>query len=148
MPVFTTCGLGMKSASVTATSMATPMVSGAAALLLQQNPSLTPDQVKARLMKTAYKAFPPSSTATDPTTGITYTSQYDLFTVGSGYLDIQAALLSTDLASATTGSAMTPAVTQDANGNIVLVAPRLYGGIPLFGVTPSFGATRSFRVST
>src|SRR5204862_1150445 len=35
------------------TSMAAPMVSGAAALMLQQQGSLTPDQVKARLMKTA-----------------------------------------------------------------------------------------------
>jgi serine protease AprX len=43
------------------TSMATPMVSGAAAILLQKNPSLTPDQVKAILMATATKSnFVPS----------------------------------------------------------------------------------------
>jgi serine protease AprX len=35
------------------TSMATPMVSAAAALMLQANPALTPDQVKARMMRTA-----------------------------------------------------------------------------------------------
>jgi serine protease AprX len=35
------------------TSMATPVVSGAVADMLQGQPSLTPDQVKARLMKTA-----------------------------------------------------------------------------------------------
>jgi serine protease AprX len=40
------------------TSMAAPMVSGTVALMLQQNPGLTPDQVKARLMKTASKTFP------------------------------------------------------------------------------------------
>src|SRR5437867_8724629 len=82
------------------TSMATPVVSGAAVLLLQQNPNLTPDQVKARLMKTASKTFPASSSATDPTTGITYTDYYDIFTIGAGYLDIAAALSSNDLAGA------------------------------------------------
>ncbi len=35
--------------------MATPAVAGAVALLLQEQSTLTPDQVKARLMKTAYK---------------------------------------------------------------------------------------------
>ena len=74
------------------TSMATPVVSAAAALLLQQNPSLTPDTIKARLMKTASKNFPVASTAYDPTTGQSYTNTYDMFTVGAGYLDIAAAL--------------------------------------------------------
>ena len=35
--------------------MATPAVAGAVALMLQEQSTLTPDQVKARLMKTAYK---------------------------------------------------------------------------------------------
>src|SRR5260370_29128133 len=46
--------------TLSGTSMATPMVSGAAALLLQKDASLTPDTVKARLMKTATKNFPTS----------------------------------------------------------------------------------------
>ena len=79
--------------------MATPVVSGAAALLLQQNPNMTPDQVKARLMKSASKTFPASTSYTDPTTGITYNEQYDIFTVGAGYLDVYAALMNTDNAS-------------------------------------------------
>ena len=74
------------------TSMATPVVSGAAALMIEKDPSLTPDTVKARLMKTASKTFPVMSTATDPTTGQTYTDFYDMFTVGAGYLDVAAAL--------------------------------------------------------
>src|SRR6266480_621890 len=40
------------------TSMATPVVSATAALMLQKDPSLSPDTVKARLMKTATKSFP------------------------------------------------------------------------------------------
>ena len=96
------------------TSMATPVVSSAAASLLQKNPSLTPDQIKARLMKTASKTFPVSSVAVDPTTGISYTSYYDIFTVGAGYLDTAAALANNDLA---TGSALSPTVTYNASNN-------------------------------
>ncbi len=105
--------------TLSGTSMASPMVSGAAALLLQQNPSLTADQVKARLMKTASRGFLSSSTATDPLTGITYTSQYDIFTVGAGYLDIWAALNDTTPA---TGTALSPTVTLDSvNQKVSLV---------------------------
>jgi serine protease AprX len=57
------------------TSMAAPMVSGAAALLLEQDPTLAPATVKARLMLSARKA-----------------SVGDPFATGAGALDIVAAL--------------------------------------------------------
>jgi serine protease AprX len=56
--------------TLSGTSMATGVVSGAAALMLQQDPTLTPDQVKARMMKTAYKNLPPYTTVVD--SGVTY----------------------------------------------------------------------------
>lgn len=74
------------------TSMAAGVVSGAAVLLVQKNPALTPDQVKARLMKTAYKNLQQFSSTTDSATGTVYYDQADVFTVGAGYLDIQSAL--------------------------------------------------------
>lgn len=100
------------------TSMATPVVSSAAAILIQKDPTLTPDQVKARLMKTAFKQFPASSVGTDPVTGIAYTSYYDIFTVGAGYLDIAAALSNNDRASA---QALSPSVSKASNGTTALV---------------------------
>jgi serine protease AprX len=125
------------------TSMAAPVVSGAAALLLQKNPILTPDQVKARLMKTAYKTFPAYSTATDPVTGVSYTSQYDIFTVGAGYLDIQAALANTDLAPATAGSALSPVVARDSSGNVYLVngTSVIWGGSVVWGNSVVWGTS-------
>ena len=77
------------------TSMAAGAASGAVAALLG-NQDLTPDQVKARLMKTATKTFPRTSIIKDPATGQTFTIQYDLFTVGAGYLNLDAALASKD----------------------------------------------------
>jgi serine protease AprX len=97
------------------TSMATPVVSGTVALMLQKDPSLTPDTVKARLMKTATKTFPVSSVATDPTSGQSYTSYYDIFTVGAGYVDAAAALAdyeNTSLSSVSPNASYNPATQQ------------------------------------
>ena len=69
------------------TSMATPMVAGTAALLAQKfGASITPDAIKAKLMKSATKSFPSRSTFG------AQTIQYDIFTVGAGYLDVMGAL--------------------------------------------------------
>ena len=68
------------------TSISAPMVSGAAALLLQNDPTLTPDQVKYRLMATANNNWP----------------GYDANKAGAGYLDIYAAVHGTTTESANT----------------------------------------------
>ena len=69
------------------TSVAAPMVSGAVALLLQDEPNLTPDQVKYRLMATANQDWP----------------GYDATTAGAGYLDVYSAVYSNTTESANTG---------------------------------------------
>jgi serine protease AprX len=110
--------------SLSGTSMAAGIVSGMVADLLDANPRLTPDQVKARLMLTASKSFPKSSSVYDPVTGSTYVSQYDLFTVGAGYVDLAAALANSD---AFAGSAMSPVAIFDANYGFYLARDRSSG---------------------
>lgn len=106
--------------TLSGTSMATGVVSGVIADLLQAQPQLTPDQVKARLMKTAYKTFPSTSSVYDPSSGITYTDQYDVFTVGAGYVDLAAALSSRDVPD---GNAMSPTAEYDSNtGNVYMTS--------------------------
>lgn len=81
------------------TSMSAPIVAGAAALMVQKfGPTITPDVIKARLMKTAAKIFSTNkSSYLDASTNKTVNIQYDMFTVGAGYLDIVAALNNTDV---------------------------------------------------
>src|ERR1043165_2563094 len=71
------------------TSVSAPMVSGAVAILLQDEPSLSPDQVKYRLIETANKNW----------------AGYDPSSAGAGYLDIYSAVYSTTTGSANTGIA-------------------------------------------
>ena len=121
------------------TSMAAPVVSATAALLIQQNPALTPDQIKARLMKTAHKVFPRFTTIVD--SGTVFTIQYDVFTVGAGYLDIQAALSDTSLA---TLSAQSPAAVYDPlTGNVYFVngSSALWGSSAMWGSSTVWGSS-------
>jgi len=69
------------------TSAATPMVAGAAALLLQDEPGLTPDQVKYRLTATANKSW----------------GGYQSAKAGAGYLDVYAAVYGNTTQNANTG---------------------------------------------
>jgi serine protease AprX len=69
------------------TSMSAPVVTGAVALLLQDEPTLTPDQVKYRLMATANKTW----------------AGYNATTAGAGYLDAYAAIYGTSTQTANTG---------------------------------------------
>lgn len=121
------------------TSMAAPMVSGTAALMLQQNPNLTPDQVKAILMLTAFKGLQEYSIAVDPVSGETFNEQADIFTVGAGYVDAEAALENTVVPPAALGSAMSPIAAIDSNGNVTLE-----NGTPVSGATVIWGGSTAF----
>jgi serine protease AprX len=131
------------------TSMAAPMVSGAAALMLNKDSRLSPDAIKARLMKTATKNFPQESTAVDPITGIMYTSQYDIFTVGAGYLDVWGALNSTDSVPAG-GTAASPVAVYDSSTNTVTIvnaSTAVWSTHAVWGTTDVWGTTAVWGTS-
>ena len=95
------------------------------------------------------KFAPGYSTATDSVTGTVYTDEYDIFTIGAGYLNVPAALGNTDVF---TGSALSPTAVFNSTTNTVNLestalagdwgvgtislrtwrsgAPRLYGAAP------------------
>lgn len=93
-------GLGWMAGEYTAlsgTSLAAPMVSAAAALMLQQDPKLSPATVKARLMTSAGK------------------DEQMAFETGAGYLDVAAALQESGEAEA----APSPTATLESDGTVV-----------------------------
>ncbi len=96
------------------TSMATPHVTGVASLILSQNPSMTPAQVKARLQATA-RAFP-TGTGSDCTTAL----------CGAGIVDAGAAV-----AQATTTTRKNVAAA--ANGGVASASSIYSNGYPPSG---------------
>lgn len=94
------------------TSMATPVVAGAAAMMLQREPWLTPDTLKARLMVGASK-WAHSDNVGDPCT------------FGAGYLDIPSAMANTFVA---TTYALSPKLELDEKGNLILKYESMLGG--------------------
>ena len=135
------------------TSMATGVVSGAVALLEQAGPNLSPDQMKALLMRDAnHTAFPQVSSVVDPTSGNIYRANYDAFTVGAGYLDINAAI--TDFASGTVvpaGTAMSPVASYNsATGGTTLIpdASSLWGNTILWGASNVYGSNAFVNSNT
>ncbi len=92
------------------TSMAAPVVSGAAALMLEADPTLSPDTVKARLMIAADKWLAPNGLA-------------DVCTYGAGYLNIPAALACRYRA---TQASLSPMLVRDDAGSVFLCA---YGDV-------------------
>ena len=84
------------------TSQAAGVVSGVVALMLMQEPTLTPDEVKCRLMDSAHTAFKDNGELA-----------YSIFQQGSGMVNAEAALTST--ASSCANQALD--ITQDLEGN-------------------------------
>ena len=109
--------------AMSGTSMAAAVASGAVADLLQAAPRLSPDEVKALLMVHADRSyFPQTSSVTAG--GVVYNANYDIFTIGAGYLDIDqtidAALVNGG--SVPSGTAMSPiAAYNPSTGNVVAV---------------------------
>jgi serine protease AprX len=103
---------------LTGTSMATAVVSGAVALLLEQQPALTPDQVKAIVKGTTQPFGQASGTAPNPSA------------IGSGLIDAYAALGSGARGPANRGQ-------RPSDGTARSLYPALYGQ-PLTWIDPTY----------
>jgi serine protease AprX len=124
------------------TSMSTAVTSGAVALLLNSNSSLTPDAVKALLMRNANKSVLPQ-TSTVTASGVNYIAHNDIFTVGAGYLDIAAAVNDARTNTVPAGTAKSPiAVFNPDTGETHLVVDQtvLWGAGTTSGSTVLWGA--------
>jgi serine protease AprX len=131
--------------TLSGTSMATPVVSGSVALLLQQNPNMTPDQVKARLMQTTYQSFPTSTVVYVPQLNESFTEYYDVFSVGTGLLNVQAALADNTLAPSNLGAALSPSVTYNSSNSTVNMAD---GNSSVAARNTVWGSTRAWSFAS
>ncbi len=118
------------------TSMAAPIVAGAAAVMIDRDPTITPDIVKARLMKTARRGITKTVTVWEASTAKNYTLTHDIFTVGAGVLDEWAAFNNTERPS---GSAASPKAVYNSSTKKVSLNFAATGGTNLtWGTSGSF----------
>ncbi|MGE5813785.1 MAG: S8 family peptidase [Acidobacteriota bacterium] len=109
--------------SLTGTSMSAPVVSGAVALMLQANPSLTPNQVKAILQYTARRY-----------------SGLDVLTQGGGFLNVKGAVdLAKYFADVSAGTSATYPYSFGWSGRIIWGNQSIGGG----RLTPAGSAWRT-----
>jgi serine protease len=107
------------------TSFATPMVAGAAALMLSVNPALKPAQIKSLLQSSA-RSFPaqPSGSSTPACKAPTGTVQDECYcttsTCGAGMLDVGAAVAAAAATAAPTASISASATTVTAGTTVTL----------------------------
>ncbi len=100
-------------------SMAAGVVSGMAALMIQSDPSITPDAVKARLMKSAEKH--PGD---------------DLFSEGAGYADLFAAL---EVAGTPAGPAVSPTAVWTETGLLLQVPATQWQAADFWSTSALYG---------